>query len=126
MENAGTQRVAHLHTDYAQSLEIIEKRQKKRRKGLIRRLIAFAVVFVAVCIFMVSSLVAQTHRLNGALAQKAKLEKSLNAQNVYDSQLKQRIRLLNDKNYIGEVARRDYLLSKNGEVIFSKSSIDGH
>ncbi|GGL64209.1 FtsB family cell division protein [Sporolactobacillus putidus] len=125
MENAGIQRVTRLQTDYVQSLEIIEKRRKKRRKGLIRRLAAFAVAFTAICVFMVSSLVSQTHSLDSAQAQKSKLEKKLSAQNAHDGQLKQRIHLLNDKNYIGEVARRDYLLSKNGEIIFSKPSTDG-
>lgn len=125
MENAGTQRVTHLQTEYLQMQEIVEKRRRKRRKGLIRRLTAFALIFTAVCVFMISALVSQNNRLNSALAQKSKLEKNLGAQTQSAAQLKQRIDLLHDKNYIGEIARRDYLLSKKGEIIFSKPTTGG-
>ncbi|RYL88192.1 DivIC [Sporolactobacillus sp. THM7-4] len=126
MENARNQRVTQIQTDYVQSQELIRKRKIKRRRGLIRRLAAFALVFTVVCFLMVSSLVSQSNKLNTAVAQKTDLQKKLKASSDDARQLKQRIRLLHDKQYIGEIARRDYLLSGKGEIIFSKPDHNKH
>ncbi|TGA96534.1 DivIC [Sporolactobacillus shoreae] len=126
MSQAEQQRVMHLRTEYVQSQEIAGKRKMKHRRGLIRRLIAFAVIVGAVCAFMLSSLASQGHQLNSALGQKAVLEKQLSASEQNAAQLKKHIQLLHDNNYIGEIVRRDYLLSKKGEIIFSKSGKSEH
>jgi cell division protein DivIC len=120
-----TERVTKLRSPYIQSREIAEKRKEKRRKGLRRRLVAFAVVFTAICSLMIWSLSVQIGRLNAAEAQKAALEKQVDTSQQRTGQLKKRIRLLNDKKYIGEIARQDYLLSKKGEIIFSKPDKSG-
>ncbi|WKB35937.1 septum formation initiator family protein [Terrilactibacillus sp. S3-3] len=75
---------------------------------------------------MVSSIFSQSSRLSSTIAQKEHLEKKLQASKKDTKVLKQHIRLLHDKDYIGEIARRDYLLSKKGEIIFSKPNIDKH
>lgn len=126
MKAANINDVAHIRTDYVQSQELYEKIKAKRRKGLIRRLIAFAVIFAIVASFMVSSILSQSNRLSGMAVQKEHLEKKLQSSKKDTKVLKQHIRLLHDKDYIGEIARRDYLLSKKGEIIFSKPDIDKH
>lgn len=126
MNQAESQRVMHLQTDYFRSQEIAEKRVRKHRKGLIRRLIAFAIIVAAAGSFMLSSLASQGHQLNRTLEQKAALEKQVSVSEQNIAQLKKRINLLHNKNYIGEIARQDYLLSKKGEIIFSKPSHSGH
>ncbi|MDF2909208.1 MAG: DivIC [Sporolactobacillus laevolacticus] len=120
MESAGAGRVTRLQTSYLQSQEMNEKRRRKRRKGLVRRLVAFFVVFALACTFMISSLLSQSHHLSQALETKAGLEKQLVDSKQQASALKKRIQLLHNKKYIGEIARRDYLLSNKGEIIFSK------
>ncbi|MCO7176938.1 septum formation initiator family protein [Sporolactobacillus kofuensis] len=120
MESAGAERVTRLQTNYLQSHEMNEKRKKKRRQGLIRRLVAFLVVFAIACTFMISSLLSQSHHLSQALETKAGLQKQLTQSKQQAGELKKRIQLLHNKKYIGEIARRDYLLSNKGEIIFSK------
>lgn len=126
MNEPGSQRVRHLRTDYVQSLEIAEKRLRKRRKGLIRRLITFCVLVIIAGSFMVSSLLSQGHQLAKALDQKTALEKQISMSQKNASQLNKRIRLLHDKNYIGELVRKNYLLSKKDEIIFSKPGQSTH
>jgi cell division protein DivIC len=124
MGSAGAEQVTRLQTNYLQSHEMNEKRKRKRRKGLIRRLVAFFAVFALVCTFMISSLISQSHQLNRVLQTKAGLTKQLDQSKLQAGQLKKRIKLLHDKKYIGEIARRDYLLSNKGEIIFSKPNQD--
>lgn len=120
MESAGVERVTRLQNNYLQSQEMNEKRKRKRHKGLIRRLTAFFIVFALACAFMISSLISQSHKLNAASQEKISLQKQLNQSKSQAVELKKRISLLHNKKYIGEIARRDYLLSNKGEIIFSK------
>ncbi|RYM04883.1 DivIC [Sporolactobacillus sp. THM7-7] len=126
MESTRVRPVTPIRTDYVQSQEILMKRNKRRLKGLIRRLIAFTVIFAAVCFFMVSSLVSQSKKIDAAQAEKSQLKQKVEAADKQTGQLKKRIHLLHDKDYVGEIARRDLLLSKKGEIIFSKPKTNGH
>ncbi|MCL1632474.1 septum formation initiator family protein [Sporolactobacillus sp. CPB3-1] len=120
MESAGAERVTRLQTQYLHTHELDEKRKRKRRRGLIRRLIAFFVVFALACTFMITTLFSQSHKLSQAGREKVSLQKQLTQSKSQAVDLKKRIQLLHNKEYIGEVARRDYLLSKKGEIIFAK------
>lgn len=126
MNEPGSQRVRHLQTDYVQSLEIAEKRLRKRRKGLIRRLITFGVFVILAGSFMVSTLLSQGHQLAKATDQKTALEKQISNAQGKETLLKKRINLLHDKKYIGELVRKNYLLSKKDEIIFSKPGQSTH
>ncbi|RYL89833.1 septum formation initiator family protein [Sporolactobacillus sp. Y61] len=128
MDQMVSQRVTRLRTEYVQTREIAEKRKKKRRRGLIRRLAAFAVVFTVICTVMAASLVAQGHQMDQALAHKAALEKQIDTSDKHISQLKKEITLLHDDDYIGQIARRDYLMSDQdkNEIIFSRPGQEEH
>lgn len=128
MNQSGAQRVTHLRTEYVQSREIAEKRNIKRRRGLIRRLTAFAVIFTVACSAMLSVLNAQGRQLDQAVSRQSSLEKQISASQDDVAQLKERIQRLHDKKYIGEIARRDYLMSDSdkGEIIFSKPAQEEH
>ncbi|GAY77660.1 cell division protein DivIC [Sporolactobacillus inulinus] len=107
----------------------MKKRKRKRQKGLMRRLLAFLVVFALLSTFMISSLISQSHQINEAMQTKKGLQKQLNQSKHEASDVKKRIKLLHDKDYIGEIARRDYLLSNKGEIIFQnplRPRIDRH
>ncbi|MFX3619037.1 MAG: septum formation initiator family protein [Sporolactobacillus sp.] len=112
--------VTPLQTEYLQSQQIVEKRKEKRRRGLFRRLTVFTVLFTIVCVVMAVSLISQSREINSVVKQKQTLEKQIAASTDNAKKLKQHIKLLHNKQYIGEIARHDYLLSKKGEIIFSK------
>ncbi|MFT8363598.1 MAG: septum formation initiator family protein [Sporolactobacillus sp.] len=120
------ERVAQLQNGYLQSQQVAMQRRQHRKKGLIRRLSVFAVLFAIICSVMAGSLVSQTGSYHSLQLQKQSLEKKVNASTTEAKRLKKRIQLLHNKQYIGEIARRDYLLSRKGEIIFSKSENSGH
>ncbi|MFD2617459.1 FtsB family cell division protein [Terrilactibacillus laevilacticus] len=126
MKAARTTDVRHIRSEYVQSQEVYEKFRKKRRKGLMRRLVAFGIVLTVIVGFLTSIISSKSDQIDSKLTQKEHLEQKLRASKEDEKALKHNIRLLHDKDYIGDIARRDFLLSKKGEIIFSKLDIDSH
>lgn len=126
MESAKQSRVSQIRPEYVRSKQIDAKRKMKRRRGLIRRLVAFAVLFTVIIISMGTTLVHQAAAIHTKENQKAALQKKVDQSAKKEAALKHKISLLHNKDYIGQLARKDFLLSKKGEVIFSKPGTDNH
>lgn len=126
MKAASKNRVAQIRPDYVQSQEMYVKVKKKRHRALIRRLTAFAIVFAIIAGGLVSTILSQQGHINKKEAEKAHLEKKFHASKDKEKKLNHSIKLLHNKDYIGEIARRDFLLSKDGEIIFSAPDADKH
>lgn len=126
MESAKRSRVAQIRPEYVRSKEIYEKKRKKRKRGLVRRLAAFAILFTFIVAGMVTTLSHQSSKINQKEAQKTQLAKKLDESVKKEKSLKHKITLLHNKDYIGELARKEFLLSKDGEVIFSSPGSDNH
>lgn len=110
--------VAKIQTDLAHKHEIAEIHAANKRKRLIRRLSFFLVFAVAVSYFMISTLLTQASSLEKREAEKANLQQELAELKKDQSVLKDEIVKLNDDEYIAKLARRDFFLSENNEVIF--------
>ncbi|MGV3488453.1 MAG: FtsB family cell division protein [Tuberibacillus sp.] len=121
-----SRQVTQIRSEYVASREIYEKVQRKRKKGLIRRLIAFFILMGFVTFGMLHVLNNQSHKLKEMEAEKAHLQKQLNATKEEQSQLKQQIERLNDDEYLGKLARKNFFMSKDGEIIFTTPKSDEH
>lgn len=91
---------------------------ERRRKGQRRRKKLLTMIMFPFCIWAGFTWYDQETVL---LAKKEELQKvrhSLNQTKLENEELNYRVNKLNDKEYIAEIARRDYHLSKPGEVIF--------
>jgi len=115
----GSRPVTPIRSEYVASREIYEKVQRKRRKGLIRRLAAFFILFGFAVSFMIHALLSQSAKLHEMEAQKAHLQKQLSNVKQEQRQLQRDIKLLNDEDYLGKLARKNFFMSKNGEIIFT-------
>lgn len=110
--------IARIRSDYMKQYETHKERQRRRKKRLFRRLSLFAsvviILFVSLFVYhynqrgLYSEKVEQYNQLSDQLAE---LEKE-------ESHLKEEINLLNDDDYILDIARTSYFLSKEGELIF--------
>ncbi|MDO6851351.1 septum formation initiator family protein [Priestia megaterium] len=112
-------KVAKLNTDYSHKQEQIKQNTDRKRIGLIRRLTVFGVLALIIGGLMVSALITQTSAIENKKAEKVKLEQQLTKLQSKQKQLKGEIVKLNDDDYIKKVARRDYFLSEDGEIIFN-------
>ncbi|MBQ4869793.1 septum formation initiator family protein [Priestia megaterium] len=110
---------AKLNTDYSHKQEQIKQNTDRKRIGLIRRLTVFGVLALIIGGLMVSALITQTSAIENKKAEKVKLEQQLTKLQSKQKQLKGEIVKLNDDDYIKKIARRDYFLSEDGEIIFN-------
>ncbi len=110
--------VARIKSDYMKEYEA-QLRQEKRRQKRIKRRIVASVLFVVLILgslsfhhFKQRSLQAEIkEETNELQAEMVRLEKE-------EKNLQEEIALLHDEDYILELARTDYFLSKKGELIF--------
>ena len=121
-EQVPTSSVKTLNNDYVRSNAHIAKQQqmKQRQKVLSRRRLAvFFVVAVAVCIVLVTTMLNQNARLAEKEAQKSKVQEELLTVQEQQEMLKLQIAKLQDDEYIAKLARKEYFLSEEGEIIFT-------
>ncbi|MFD1362568.1 FtsB family cell division protein [Lentibacillus salinarum] len=110
--------VTRLDSNYMQQYDAYIERQKRKKQRVIRRLVLFSIV-VAIA---VGSL-ATYHFNQRALYEKKEsqyeqLQNEVATLEKTEQNLKEEIELLNDEEYVLDIARTNYFFSKKGELIF--------
>ncbi|MFE8698821.1 septum formation initiator family protein [Cytobacillus sp. FJAT-53684] len=111
--------VAKIQTSYAKQQEAAEINVGSKKKRLYRRLTVFFIGAVMLSVLMISTLVSQSSALDEKRAEKEKLDQELALLKQREVILEEEIVKLNDDEYIAKLARKDYFLSENDEVIFN-------
>lgn len=111
--------ISSINKDYVSSVERKEKRKKAHKVRLFRRLAAFAVIVALMIVWITFTMVSQSQALAAKEEEKEKVLEAL--QQVQDEQdmLNSQILKLNDDEYIAKLARKEYFLSNEGEIIFA-------
>lgn len=112
------QKVTQIQTPYVTKYEQSEQKNNMKRKGLFRRLIAFAIFAAIISYGLISTLIAQSATIKEKEAERQQLDEQLVKLKEEQIYLEEEIVKLNDDEYIAKIARRDYFLSKDGEIIF--------
>ncbi|AZB41201.1 hypothetical protein CEF21_01995 [Bacillus sp. FJAT-42376] len=112
-------KVTQLQSQYMQQQERNDQIIKRRKRGLYRRLAVFGVVVAIFAIFIITGMINQSASLAEQSEQKDKLSSQLKDLKKEQNLLQEEIGKLNDDDYIAELARRDYFLSGENEIIFS-------
>ncbi|TMW69948.1 FtsB family cell division protein [Alteribacter natronophilus] len=107
-----------LASKYAREQELLQEQKRRRRKGLVRRMSIFAVLMTAGLIFTVYTLFSQHSTMQQQENEQAELTQQLAELEQEELALREEKELLQDYDYIAEIARRDYFLSKPGETLF--------
>ena len=110
--------VTRLDSNYMQQYDAYIERQKRKKQRLIRRLVLFSIIVVITIGTMASYHVKQRVLQSEKQEQYQQLEKELASLQKQEENLKEEIELLNDEEYVLEIARTNYFLSKEGELIF--------
>jgi cell division protein DivIC len=92
----------------------VEKSKKKKR----RRLKLLSLVMVAFLVWAGSLWLDQREVLQTKMEELEAVKLKVQEANESQIELSYQIKRLHDKDYIAEVARRDYFLSRPGEMIF--------
>lgn len=94
------------------------ERQKRRKKRLVRRLVAFSILMIIVFATMTGYHLKQREIHAEKLEQYEQLEKELTELKEKESNLNEEIELLHNEDYVLDIARTNYFFSKDGELIF--------
>ncbi|WP_210367653.1 septum formation initiator family protein [Bacillus sp. REN3] len=111
--------IAKLENQYVQQREKAGIAETRKRKLLYRRLAVFALFATVISTLMISTFISQTAALEAKKAEKAKLEDKMESLKKKEEVLNEEIVKLNDEEYIAKLARKEYLLSKENEIIFN-------
>lgn len=110
--------IARIKSDYIKQYDAQLRREKRRKKAIFKRIMVSVLLVVLVLgsltvyHFKQRSIQADIkEEYNGLQAEMVNLEKE-------EINLLEEISLLNDEEYVLELARTNYFLSKKGELIF--------
>ncbi len=113
------QGVASIRNDYVRSVEMQEKKNQAHKVKLFRRLSAFGIIAAVCMLWVMVTLFGQTQTLAEKKEEKAEAAAVLEAAQEKQIRLEEQIQLLNDEDYLAKLARKEYFLSEEGEIIFS-------
>ncbi|GLO64284.1 MULTISPECIES: septum formation initiator family protein [Oceanobacillus] len=110
--------VTRLDSNYMQQHDVYIERQKRKKQRLVRRLVLFGVVIAIAFGSMTAYHVNQRATQSDKLEEYQQLEEELVQLKNQESNLEKEIKLLQDEDYVLDIARTNYFFSKEGEKIF--------
>jgi cell division protein DivIC len=112
-------KVTKIQSSYVLEQEKKEKRAMRKRRIAVIRFILLSGILLAISSVLLYTLISQSANIEAKIEEKQKLEQQLEKLKKEERQLKGEIKKLNDDEYIAELARKNYFLSKEGEIIFT-------
>lgn len=117
-------RVYSLKSEYMEQYEQKQKRKHRRQRGLRRRLIVAGITMFLITAFVTHYHLGQRTVYSEKSEQLEMLQSELVELEKVEEQLLEEIELLKDESYILDIARTNYFLSKEGELIFQLEDFD--
>lgn len=112
------EKITRLDSNYMQKYDAYIERQKRKKQRLIRRLVLFSIIaFIAIgsmATYHIKQRVLQAEKSE----EYEQLEDDLAEMQDQEARYREEIKLLNDEEYVLEIARTNYFFSKEGELIF--------
>ncbi|MFC0274276.1 septum formation initiator family protein [Metabacillus herbersteinensis] len=119
MSLARNRKITQLQSQYMMQQERDQQINQRRKRGLVRRLTLFGILVLVSTVVMVSTIFSQSSAINEKISEQKKLEEELSHLERDEKLLEEEIIKLNDDEYIAKIARRDYFLSDENEIIFN-------
>jgi len=111
-------RVKILKSNYMEKHDRAAQRQRLRKRRLIQRLVTIGIIFAIAFAVLVAYHVKQRTLYAEKVAERKELTTEMTELEKEEKALLEEIDLLNDEEYILDIARTNYFLSKEGELIF--------
>lgn len=116
--NKQSESIARLDSTYMKHYDAYVERHHRKKKRLVRRLVLFALLVMIVTGSMVWYHVHQQQLYAKKLEKFETLQEEMTTLNKEESDLKREIELLENEEYVLQIARTNYFFSKEGEIIF--------
>ncbi|EAD8369696.1 septum formation initiator family protein [Listeria monocytogenes] len=112
-------KVARIENRYIKDTATMKKTRSRRRIALFRRLVFMAIIFVVVGGLLTITYTKQALTLKEKKAKQVQVDKKMVAMKDEEEALNEQIKKLHNDDYIAKLARSEYYLSKDGEIIFN-------
>lgn len=119
MKNRKTDNVTQLENEFTQTKTVQAHRETKYNKQKKRRIAAIVAISSVFIVGLSSNLVKNTQVIAGLDDQKVASAEELKEVEKHHETLQDEIKKLEDDDYIAKLARSQYYLSQEGEIIFS-------
>lgn len=110
--------VTRIKSAYMHQYDAQKERARRRKKQLFQRLIIIGAAFAVIFAVMITYHFKQRMQLADMQEEYAELMDTSDSLEKQENVLLEEIGLLNDDEYILDIARTNYFLSKKGELIF--------
>ncbi|GAA0467137.1 FtsB family cell division protein [Alkalibacillus silvisoli] len=114
-----TNKVKKIDSNYVKQQEEFLARKKREKSLLIRRLVAFGILFFLIVGTLSAYYMQQRAVHDEKQNEYEELQNELQAGLGEQESLEREVELLNDVDYLLQIARKDYFFSKEGEIIFT-------
>nr|WP_106782175.1 septum formation initiator family protein [Lysinibacillus timonensis] len=111
--------VRTLQNDYVRASDEELKIEKKLKVLFRRRMFVFTLLAIAVLSILISTIFTQDQRIAKKEQEKAEALAELEKVKEQQEMLNLQIAKLEDDEYIAKLARKEYFLSEDGEIIFT-------
>ncbi|WP_017754931.1 FtsB family cell division protein [Calidifontibacillus oryziterrae] len=118
MEPARSRKLTTLHSSYVSEQADKQQENKKRRRGLYRRLMMIGILALIISIGMGSTILSQSKTAAQKLTEKQELETRFEELKQQEQLHREEIVKLKNDEYVAKIARSEYFLSEEGEIIF--------
>src|SRR5699024_575432 len=110
--------IKRMESQYMDHYEMKMERMKRRKKRFIRRFSLVSLVLLLGFVFLFTYHMKQRATYAETEEKYKELAKEMALHEDAEKELLEEIELLNDEEYILDIARSSYFLSKKGEIIF--------
>ncbi|WP_414054684.1 FtsB family cell division protein [Macrococcus equi] len=111
-------KVRTINTEYTREQQKQHRVKIKSNRIVRKRMMVFGGILLAILLFLTMLLLFQMHTNKELQQEQAKQTAELEKLKDKEIALKERLKQLNSKEYIEKIARSEYFLSNDGEVIF--------
>ncbi|HAA5454968.1 TPA_asm: septum formation initiator family protein [Listeria monocytogenes] len=112
-------KVARIENRYIKDTATMKKTRSRRRIALFRRLAFMAIIFAVVGELLTITYTKQVLTLKEKKEKQVQVDKKMVAMKDEQDSLNEQIKKLHNDDYIAKLARSEYYLSKDGEIIFN-------
>ena len=119
MKERKSSKVTQLRNEYTKTKTVQAHRENKFRKQRKRRIASIAVISGLFITGLSVNLVKNTQLISDLDAQKVAAAEELEQVEATQENLQNEVKKLQDDEYIAKLARSQYYLSKEGEIVFS-------
>ncbi|HFK0682051.1 TPA: septum formation initiator family protein [Listeria monocytogenes] len=112
-------KVARIENRYIKDTATMKKTRSRRRIALFRRLAFMAIIFAVVGGLLTITYTKQVLTIKEKKEKQVQVDKKMVAMKDEQDSLNEQIKKLHNDDYIAKLARSEYYLSKDGEIIFN-------